>query len=359
MDELIMMIDDRPHRGWTEAVIGRSIERGPHEFDLTLTDNWGASEGINPRSIEIGMPVQAYVNDDLLLTGYMDDVDPEYDKDSHTIKARGRSKLGDLVDCSTKGKSFSNVSLLTVCQQLCALFDITVSVADNVSEAVNKPFIGKDYTLDLGQPIWEFIEELARLRAVLLTSDASGNLLITRAGNGTADEALVLGENISRASGSFSAKELFSDYTVTGQHPNHPTVKLNGINNSQSNAQAKAKGSIARFRPFVVSSQNPIDQAACHTRAEWQRNVNEGRSIGVIYTVTGWRQQADGRIWQPNELVHVTDPWMGWDDERLIVESRLSLGEAGSLTELRVMPKTAFDLIPEVERASGEVEINR
>lgn len=346
-DQLIMVIDGTPHRGWTRASIGRSIERGPHQFDLTLTDNWSGRSTVSPRSVRAGMPVQAYINDDLVLSGYIDDVDPQYDKENHTLRARGRSKLGDLVDCSTEGRTFDSQSLLQICTALCQPFGISVSVDSSAKDAANQVFKGKQYTLDLGEAIWDFLEELARIRAVLLTSDSNGNLVITRAGIGRADIALELGKNIEMASGTFSSRELFSDYIVTAQQPSTPQLQLEGVDNSQPKARVKAGG---RFRPLVISNDNPGDIAACQMRAEWQRNVHEGRAAGVVYTVTGWRQTPGGRLWAPNELIHVNDDWMGWNDERLIVETRINLdAETGSNTEIRVMPKGAFAVEREVK----------
>ncbi len=351
-DQLIMVIDGKPHTGWTRATVGRSIERGPHQFDIELTDNWSSKSTIKPATVQPGMTLQAYINDDLLLTGYIDDVDPSYDKTNHLLRARGRSRLGDLVDCSTEGKQYVKQSLLQIAQAECKPFGISVSVADSAKTAASLAFV-KTHSRDLGQPIWEFLEELARIRAVLLISDASGNLVITRAGTGRADVALELGKNIESASGTFSNRELFSDYIVTGQQSNEPTTQLEGVDNSQPKAVVKSDKASGRFRPLTISSDNPLDIAGCKTRAEWQRNVHEGRAQGVVYTATGWRQTEGGRVWAPNELIHVNDPWMGWDDERLIVETRLSLdSDTGRSTEIRVMPQAAFALVPVVEQAS-------
>ena len=66
-DQLIMMVDGTPHTGWTEGTISRSIERGPHNFSLQLSEIWNTKTQVNRRAIEKGMPLQAYINDDLLL----------------------------------------------------------------------------------------------------------------------------------------------------------------------------------------------------------------------------------------------------------------------------------------------------
>ena len=190
------------------------------------------------------------------------------------------------------------------------------------------------------------MEELARLRGVLLTSDAQGNLVILRAGTATADVALYLGKNIKTGSGSFSGKNLYSEYNVSGQQPTVPKAATYiGAKVSQPKAQAKAQVSskgVGRYRPFYISSDNPLSNAQCLARANWQKSVHDGRAETITYTLSGWRQQAGGRLWQPNELVSVIDPWMGLDEQRLIVATDFSLDEDGSNTGLTVMPKSAF-----------------
>lgn len=350
-DQLVMVIDGTPHQGWKDAAISRSIERGPHQFNLSLSENWNTGTQVNRRSIERGMPLQAYLNDDLLLTGYINDLQPSYDKQSHTIRISGGNRLGDLVDCSTTGKQFVKQSLLQICTTLCKPFGIRVRVEASAVNAAEKMFINT-HRLDMGEPIWEFLEELARIRAVLLTSNANGDLVITRAGTGSADVALELGKNIKSARGNFSDRNLFSEYTVSGQQANEPFTQLEGVDTSLPMATVKGFG---RYRPFAVAADNPMDVAGCKTRAEWQKNVNEGRSDSVVYTVSGWRQQEGGRVWAPNELVNVTDPYQGLSNRQLLIaEHRLLLNEQGRNTELRVMPKGAFDLVPQVEKAAED-----
>ena len=64
------------------------------------------------------------------------------------------------------------------------------------------PFL--DFQLQQGETAFAAIERMARLRAVLVTDDEDGSLVITRAGKNGASTALVLGQNIKRGSGNFS-----------------------------------------------------------------------------------------------------------------------------------------------------------
>jgi len=349
-DLLYLYVDGKVHSYWTEATIARSIERGAHSFNLTLTDSFEEASQTSARTIKTDQAVEIFINKEKITSGYIDDVNPSYNAKTHTLNVVGRSKVSDLIASTTEGKQFkAGMRLRQIASACCLPFGIDVIVDPSASSAANEP-MKADHMLDLGQPIWEFLEELARIKAVLLVSDENGNLVITRAGSSLSEVALELGKNIKSASGTFSSRNLFSEYTVCAQQANNPLALLD------SKAKTQPKGTIkvltSRHKPSVISSDNPTDSAGCKARALWQKNVYESRAETVVYTVQGWRQKPGGALWNPNLLVPVKDALMDWNDERLIVETRIMLGEKGSTTELLVMPKNAFDLIAEEEKAN-------
>ncbi|WP_241085110.1 phage baseplate assembly protein [Candidatus Vondammii sp. HM_W22] len=60
-------------------------------------------------------------------------------------------------------------------------------------------------------------------------------------------------------------------------------------------------------------------------------------------------------MWLPNTLVPVIDSWLGVDADRLIVSVQFLLDGEGWRSELRLMPKEAFDLVPP-EPTADEME---
>ncbi len=352
-DVLYVHIDGNVHSFWTKATVARSIERGAYSFELTLTDSFESNTETSPRVIKRGQAVEIFINKEKILTGYIDDVNPSYNATTHTLQVTGRSKIGDLIDCSTEGKQFKiGQTLLQIATALCSDFAIDVIVDDSATAAANEAFTS-DHMLDIGQPIWEFLEELARIKAVLLVSNSGGNLVITRAGSALADVALELGVNILAASGTFSHRNVFSEYTVCAQQASNPLTLVDSTAKTQP--KATVASDLERHRPNVLSADNPSDTAACKTRAEWQKNVSESRAESVVYTVQGWRQKDGGILWQPNSLVSVKDGWMDWNGQFLMPETRIVLDENGSFTELKVTPKSAFDLVPENEKAADDL----
>lgn len=333
MGDVRLVIGAEVHAGWTEIRVMRSIEAVADTFDLTLTERW--ADGEEPRPIRVGSACELWIDGERVVTGYVDDVAPSYDAKSHTVTASGRSKAGDLVDCSLAGTlQWKGRTLLGIARDLVGRFGIEVSSEVGEGEAFRAE------ALEPGEPVWDFLEQLARRRAVRFVSQADGNLLITRAGTGRTETPLRLGENILRASGEFSMRERFSDYIVQAQQSGWDGTS--GAASAHVKSQAKDDG-VARYRPTVVLADGPGTLADVKRRADWQRNTAWGRGQGVVYTVHGWRH-ADG-LWEPNRMVHVEDPWLGISGDRLIVSVQLLLGGEGELAELRLMPREAADLV--------------
>lgn len=333
-DEVLLRVAGNIYSGWQSAEILRSIEQGPHEFKLTVVNAWRTS---GHRHIQDGDVCRVSIDNDLVITGFVDEHAPDYDATSQTLNISGRSKLGDLVDASLLDQEYNNQSLDAIARAECEPFGINVIVATDVGAAF------KRVRRDAGQSPWEFLDGLARVRAVRLVSDAEGNLIIARAGTRLAAVGLKLGANIEKASANFSCRERFSDYIVVGK--NGDTDFDDAEQTAHVMAKAKDAG-VRRYRPVVIVADNDGRQMDCQAHADWQRNTHYGRGRGIVYTVRGWREKTGGQIWEPNTRVRVDDDYMNIHGELIIVEVRLTIDRDGKISQLRVMPREAIERTP-------------
>lgn len=333
MPSIVLKADGKIHSGWKNILVRLSMESIADVFDLTISDRWSKS---NTRpTLKEDTPCEVWLEDQKLVTGFINDVATEYDADSHEINLVGRSKLGDLVDCAVEAQSFKNQTLDKMAKTLCEPFGINVIVNANVG----KPFVKK--TIGMGESPFEFLDRLAKIRAVRLLSDREGNLVISRASNERITTALELGKNILRASGTFTSRDRFKDYIVYGQ--SEGTDDSFGASASENKGESKDAG-IKRHRPMVSVADGTVDKDDCKKRAQWERNTRYGRSRAIVYTVLGW-QHANG-LWLPNQLVPVKDSYMNINEDRLIVSVQFSIDDsAGQITEIQLMPKEAFELV--------------
>lgn len=336
--------------GWQRVSVTRSIEQVANSFDLEVTERWPGQSTSRP--IRPGEKCSLKLDGEIVITGYVDDAEPTYDRQSHGITVRGRDATGDLVDCSAihKAGQWTNVPLDRIASDLCAPFGIKVKVETDIGD----PF--PSFKIEPGETAFECIERAARLKAVLLIADGEGSLVITRAGKVRGETALVEGVNILSARGTFSWKDRFSIYTVKG----HDKIALDGdaVDSHIAPAATVTDEAITRYRPRIVLADDHGNKTRFRDRAEWEKNVRIGRGLRGSITVQGWTD-GTGKLWQPNTLVTVTSPLLYLNEaEMLVVGCMYTLDDGGTRTALSIARREAFDLISGIGRSKLFKKIN-
>ena len=333
-DEFALTIDAVRYTGWTSLRVERGMDQLAGSFSFQLSERFSGLQTVRP--IYPGAKASVMLAGETVITGYVDKAEPAYDAERHSLTVSGRDATGDLVDCAAIHKSghWKDTSLAQIAFDLIKPFKAGLTVIADVGA----PFA--DWAIEAGETVFENLDRAARFRGVLLYSDGLGNLVIGKASDARAPTALILGHNIESAHGVSSELQRFSDYIVNAQQTG--TDESYGANAAALTAQA-ADAAVARYRPTMIMAENESDVAGCKKRAEWQRTVTAARAQTVVYTVNGWR--AHGVLWQPNTNVHVKDPYLGIDGDRLISRVAYTLDEQGVRTELSCLPKAAYNAI--------------
>ncbi len=326
--------------GWESVSISGGIERASSDFALSITERFPGE--VNPSRIYPGDACEILIGTDRLITGYVDAVQPSYDSASHTIAASGRSKTGDLVDCSVVDReSFRNLDIEQIAERMAAPYGVIVVAEEDVGTKIPK------FRVQRGEPVWDAIERAARTKGLLVTDDTQGRLVLTRAGNQVATDALVYGANILKGSANFNASERFSEYICRGQRAGtDDDFGAATVNQAQSEPDVE----VTRRRVLVIDAEGRGDRDSCRARAAWEAATRAAKAAEATYTVRGWRQ-SDGLLWAPNQLVQTTDPLIGVDGQLLIVERTFTLDDTGGeITTLLVGPPDGYLLFTPPER---------
>jgi len=341
------------YTGWLRVEVERSLERAAHRFRVTMADMWtGDSDRWN---IVPGQACQVLTKPQdgsaewiPVLTGHIDDVEPDITPDQHTIVVSGRSKTADLVDCSATNtpSSWNDIDIYRLAADLCEPFGLTVLRPNDVGDTFR-------FTLDSGETPYAAIERACRRRGLLPTTNAAGDLALVAAGETRADDRLVYGQNVLRARGRFTWANRFSEYIVKGQRSG------GGSPWSKATTQVFAKATdpgITRFRPRLIPPETQTTTAAAQRRASWEANIRAARSVQVLVTVQGWRQTT-GALWQENSIVPVQIDTNGLqiDSDMLISSVQFTQGEDGTLCTIGLTRPDAFTPEPlkQVKNVSG------
>ncbi len=199
------------HSGWKEVEIFRSIETLAGGFALTMSDVDPALQKIV--QVSPGAACELLVDNETVITGYIDESGPEFDAETHEVKVTGRDKTCDLVDCAAfvplvqPGIWAKGQKVLSIVAQIAQKSGITVK------EEVDAGTVSL-FALQPGETAFTAIDRIAKEAAVLPIADGMGGIVLTRGGLGSRFAALVEGKNILSAKGKVSWKDRFSDYYV-------------------------------------------------------------------------------------------------------------------------------------------------
>lgn len=334
MSNVTLTVNNSKYSGWKKININIGLEQMAGTFELTVSEKWPNSPAV--RKIKRDDACTIDIDGHVVITGYVDEVMPSINSESHEVTITGRDKTGDLVDCSAiyKAGQWSNQKLDAIASNLCEPFGIKVLVQTDIGE----PF--KKVTINNSETVFETLSRLAKQRGVLLTTDGLGNLVITRAGNNRLRAALKEGVNIIAASGTFSNRNRHSVYIAKGQHPGSNDLNLEAAN--EPVAQVKDTG-VTRYRPLIILAEENSTIDSLKKRITWQRNFNYGRGTKGVITVAGWKDGGD--VWKFNRLIKVESDSLGINGELLISKANYKLDDNGTLTTLTLTRPEAYDVL--------------
>lgn len=356
-DDVTLTVNGERHEGWKSVQVRLSVEDIAGSFAVTYRDRWG--ERGDPFPIREGDEVAVSVEDELVITGYVDDYEVEYDAENVALKACGRSKAGDLVDCSEKFAPRVETTLLDIGQAICDPFGIGFSFGDAAvaaDPAFQRPL--QRFGVEPGETAFDALSRLVRYRGALLVSTPEGNVEVVRAGSTRVTQTVLqYGRNILRGSYSGSTRERFSKYTMLGQVPGDD--RWQGKQMAVSVAVADDEH-VPRYRPTVMMTDDAITFAELEKRVNFERNARAGRAERISYDVVGWTHapgetsnlvgttlgRAPSKVWRQNKLVKVTDDLLGVDDYLLIACVTLDRTlEGGKRARLDLCKPEAFDVL--------------
>lgn len=361
------------YSGWKSIRVTRGVEQACADFDLTVSERWPI-EG-DAWQILPGTSCEILLEGELVLTGFVDAYEPRLEASSHEITCRGRSKTLDFVDCSvtqTQGQ-FKGMTPGELARFLAQPFGIEVVVEKDGT-------VIADAQVQQGETCFALVERLAKLQELLITDDAQGRLVLTRAGNSKSETKLQQGGNLLRLEATHDDSERFSDYIVKAQRPANRSYDDYGETGSARTipaglphgrrfAMERAAGSrdttpraltqivgtvkdpgITRYRPMVIVAEQQADAAEAAKRADWEMRRRLAQSKTATVTIAGWRQE-DETLWTQNQMVWIKAPYLGLDQEMLIGKVTFDYGTGGETTELELILPDA--LLPEPKRKAA------
>ena len=175
-----------------------------------------------------------------------------------------------------------------------------------------------------------------------MTSTVEGNIAIVRKGSSRAVTELHEGVNVISGSVDFDNTDRFNKYVCKGQTGG--TDEFSGVDAASPVAEALDNG-VERYRPTIVLAETSVDSGKAQERANWEATTRAAKASEVNLRVQGWRQE-NGTLWTPNLIVRCRCPFLFVDKDLLIVSVTYIKNNSGTLCDMKLMRKDAFDPKP-------------
>lgn len=343
MDEVLLRIKGSAYSGWIEGSVTRALEQFVPSFELLYADRWAESDA--PRRIQVWDPCELTYGRRVLLTGFVDTVNGDIQKDNLTLRASGRGLTEDLVDCSIRHATghWRNRTLLQIVTELCDPFDISVEIDDSVQSTNELRF--ERVEADDGEAVYDLIQRLCNVRGVLAITTPAGAIRLTRIMHQHLSSlrtvVLPVDEAISR-SWRQETGDLFSDYFLrsqTGRKKNE-----NGKRAALESYEVQDL-SVPRKRPKVLSSEQSARLSELKDHAVWERNTRHGRAVRLTYQLPGWLAP-DGDLWAPGMLVRVGDDEIGCHDTLVIASVTSQVDQENLFSRLELTTIESYSTEP-------------
>ena len=338
-NELKIIADGKSYAGWEGVTIKRSMETLCGDFTVSMSDRFtpaGKSFFISAQA-----PIVLKIDNDEILTGYVDAVEPNYDENGLLITVSGRDKTADLVDCSAANTpgSFNKTTFKNIVAALIKPFGISAVYEVEISDRKMK------FSIDAGASIFQTLEKLTALEGVLMQTDPAGRLVFPKNTFQRADTGLATGDNILRIRFPYDFTDRFSPYIVRGQAAGDGSTQWA---KSQPVIGAFSVDPVVnRYRPLILQAETAATAASTLRRAQWERTIRRARALRGHVVVQGWRQTGSDQLWTTNQIVNVYAPKIRVVNlDLLISEVVFNKSESGAETRLTLVPKDSFILEP-------------
>lgn len=336
-DQITLTVAGVLYEGWISASVTRSLDSFAHSFNLEYTDRWADSQA--PWPIRVRSACQLKYGNHILVTGFVDCSSFRVDGESWSLSAVGRSRTGQLVDCSAVYKTgvWRNKTMIQIARDLVSAYglDVAISVPD--------PTPIRKFSIEEGESVYNALERLTKNRGYLLHTLADGNpsLLQLQRFVGLVGAAPI-DDAISREFIE-DAQDRFSDYRTMAQSFSESDEDDETITVTRS-VEGIVDETVKLHRPLNVVADSASDYASLRKRATWERNIRAGRSEHYSAVFDGVLDE-NGFTWTPGDHHRVVDAEFGLDAEMVVVEAKINSSNRELTTAVSFARPEAYSLL--------------
>ena len=210
------------------------------------------------------------------------------DKNSHMVQLTGKS-LGFYAWRSSvfvENGNFDGMNFVQIANKVLAPWG-GIAV---VGQPDAQPFVKEQ--AQIGMKIWDYLEQLARRRHIILGVNRAGQPQAVGPHTGNTIGSIVEGVNMEAVQCTITNEDIWLHLDVTSQQQGGDQVNMTQASQVAGHADSFA----ARYTHLIIPAEDPSDVDAANKRAYYEKLWTEATQVTVNATVQGWFSP-QGYIW--------------------------------------------------------------
>jgi prophage tail gpP-like protein len=289
---------------WTTVRVEQHVTEPFPKFQFECTEESPMPASWDALHFLPGDIVRVYVGGVPAVFGYITERHVGFDEKNHGIRLIGCGDTVDLTNSSVpieKLDGHDGQSWSALARDLMMHLGIKLETKGAVDET---PF--KNIQIQPGETIMMAIERYAKMRNIVIGSNAMGGLLAIGENSASPSGDLVEGVNILRANCVLRDQMVYRKIYVLGQN----TGSDQAYGDSQNKQIAFEQGTSTRNRYMVTVADVADTMHGVQRRAMMEKVFTEGSQLEAQITVQGWfkDQNQSNDVWKAGEYYTVTSP---------------------------------------------------
>lgn len=328
-DTVTVMINGKAHSNWESYDIDSDL--------ITPADAWQVVIGLNenkvPNFVRPWSPVEVKVGNDTVLTGRVDSIENNIDKNNHSLTLSGRDMAAVLLDCAAPIFSTRFSTLEEIASKVIRPLGIS-----KIKIQADTTRIREKVSVEPGTRAWDVLAHVAEANGLWPWFSPDGTLIIGGPDYNTPPVATLVmrrdgvGNNIESCSYNRNVISHYSHVTILGQ--THGTETESG----KHDLHATVKDDNADFyRPQIVVDHESDNQSLAKDRAIKLLSDGMLATLELSIVVSGHRIGKKGALWEPGQRIQLNIEPFGISDVYFLIGRRFTKSRnGGTRTELRL-----------------------
>ena len=369
-----VLINGQKYNLFKSFRFSRDIENNIGSFSFSASDRAPEPDGVFANDAIVIM-----YKDQVVMTGWIDDIQQVGGMDGRTVEVSGRDQLCDLVDSSVPDAAKvakGEPSLLSVCRLVMQSLGLPYTVTDTTRDGAGSLGVKNQKIADAGEQAMGFLAKLAARHQVWLIADENSNLQIMRAGERRTDMRLFFlqnnpnNTNIIDAQYRIDLSQIYSRIRVVSQTPpayaeveytktkskegddvfNAPQAAVQGTKRKRvsdgTHIFGEATDAFARpTRYLEIRGSEVMTSEDCRRRA--QDEVNSRRAKAFRYTAKiAFFESRSGQILRLGDVIGLIDDVRNVKGHFIVAGFDVEFSmDGGTQVTVRLAPPEAYQIV--------------